>query len=150
MFAFVPIHHQVPSAVIHHGGINSALLMRFSLFHIRIDDPLQFVPVLLHRSHIVEVHHSPVFIIPFQRGRRNAGNRLVMKHIKRMVKRLNGILRPVFRQAFQPNRQIFHNQFYNCSKAFTGSLPNNNSSGFSNNSFTLTKKLTLSLPSIIR
>ena len=33
---------------------------------------------------------------------------------------------------------------YTSSKVFTGSLPNNNSSGFSNSSFTRTKKLTLS------
>ena len=39
---------------------------------------------------------------------------------------------------------------YNSSRAFTGSLPKSNCSGLSSNSFTRTKKLTDSLPSITR
>lgn len=39
--------------------------------------------------------------------------------------------------------------FYSSNNVFTGSLPINSNAGFSNSSFTRTKKLTLSLPSII-
>lgn len=40
--------------------------------------------------------------------------------------------------------------FHTSNSVFTGSFPNNKSSGFSSNSFTRTRKLTLSRPSIIR
>ena len=58
---------------------------------------------------------------------------------------------------FKSNGKLWLNRYVSLknknqisSKALIGFLLNNNNSGFSSNSFTRTKKLTLSLPSIIR